>query len=92
MSAGAYTIWPPPAPRRSPSGALDRLKALYGVETEICGLEADTRRALRQERFLPVIQELEHWLRAKLETISQKTELAEAIRYALLALRRASSC
>jgi len=32
---------------------------------------------------LPLIQALEPWLRAKLTTISQKTKLAEAIRYAL---------
>ncbi len=30
-----------------------------------------------------MIQALEPWLRARLETISQKTKLAEAIRYAL---------
>jgi transposase len=65
------------------SEALDRIKALYAVEAEIRGLEADDRRALRQERSLPVIQALEPWLRARLETISQKTKLAEAIRYAL---------
>src|SRR5690606_138126 len=63
--------------------ALDRIKALYAIETEIRGLEPDARRAVRQERSQPLIQALEPWLRAKLETISQKTKLAEAIRYAL---------
>lgn len=65
------------------SEALDRIKALYAIEAEIRGLEADARRAARQAKSLPVIQALEPWLRAKLETISQKTKLAEAIRYAL---------
>ena len=31
----------------------------------------------------PILDELEPWLRAKLERISQKTKLADAIRYAL---------
>ncbi len=65
------------------SEALDRIKALYAIEAEIRGLEADARKALRQEKSLPVTTELEPWLRAKLTTISQKTKLAEAIRYAL---------
>jgi hypothetical protein len=63
--------------------ALDRIKALYAIEAEIRGLQPEARRALRQERSLPLIQAMEPWLRAKLETISQKTKLAEAIRYAL---------
>ena len=65
------------------SEALERIKALYAVEAEIRGLEAGARRTLRQERSLPVILALEPWLRASLERISQKTKLAEAIRYAL---------
>jgi transposase len=67
----------------APIATLDRIKALYAIETEIRGLEPDARRAVRQERSQPLIQALEPWLRAKLETISQKTKLAEAIRYAL---------
>ena len=65
------------------SEALDRIKALHAVEAEIRGLEPDARRTARQHRSLPVIQALEPWLRAKLTTVSQKTKLAEAIRYAL---------
>ena len=45
--------------------------------------EADERRAERQERSKPIVQALEPWLRAKLELVSQKSKLAEAIRYAL---------
>ena len=37
----------------------------------------------RQENSRPIIDDLESWLRAKLALISQKTKLAEAIRYAL---------
>ena len=56
---------------------------LSTLKLEIRGLEPDARRAARQHKSLPLIQALEPWLRAKLETISQKTKLAEAIRYAL---------
>ena len=52
-------------------------------ETEIRGHGADERRAVRQEKSLPILQDFEPWLRAKLTLISQKTKLAEAIRYAL---------
>ena len=65
------------------SEACERIKMIYAVETEIRGLAPDARRAIRQEKSLPLIAALESWLRAKLETISQKTKLAEAIRYAL---------
>ena len=38
---------------------------------------------VRQERSRPLAEALEPWLRGKLQLISQKTKLAEAIRYAL---------
>jgi transposase len=47
------------------------------------GRGADERRTVRQDRSRPIIDDLEPWLRAKLVLISQKTKLAEAIRYAL---------
>ncbi len=65
------------------SEALDRIAGLYALESEIRGRSADERRAIRQEKSRPIIDELEPWLRAKLALISQKTKLAEAIRYAL---------
>ena len=63
--------------------ALQRIAQLYAVEKDIRGRGPDERRAARQERSRPVLAELEPWLRAKLGLISQKTKLAEAIRYAL---------
>jgi transposase len=62
---------------------LERIKALYAVEAQIRGLAADKRRGARQHQSRPVLEAMEPWLRAKLQTISQKTKLAEAIRYAL---------
>jgi transposase len=65
------------------SEALKRIVDLYAVETQCRGRCADERRALRQEKSRPILEALEPWLRAKLDLISQKTKLAEAIRYAL---------
>lgn len=63
--------------------ALIRIAALYRIEDDIRGRSADDRRAARQERSRPLIEALQPWLREKLSLISQKTKLAEAIRYAL---------
>jgi transposase len=65
------------------SEALQRIAELYAVETESRGRSADERRTRRQEKSRPILDELEPWLRTKLSLISQKTKLAEAIRYAL---------
>jgi transposase len=63
--------------------ALTRIGALYAVEKDIRGRNADERRATRQIKSRPIVEALEPWLREKLALISQKTKLAEAIRYAL---------
>jgi transposase len=63
--------------------ALERIGALYAIEKEIRGRSAEERRAARQDRSRPLLADLEPWLREKLALISQKTKLAEAIRYAL---------
>jgi transposase len=65
------------------SEALKRIAALYAVETDIRGRSADERRMRRQEKSRPMLDALESWLQTKLGLISQKTKLAEAIRYAL---------
>jgi transposase len=63
--------------------ALTRIAKLYTIEGDLRGRSVDERRAARQERSKPLLDDLEPWLRAKLELISQKTKLAEAIRYTL---------
>jgi transposase len=65
------------------SEALERIAGLYAIESDIRGRGAEERRAVRQDRSRTIIDDLEPWLRAKLCLISQKTKLAEAIRYAL---------
>lgn len=65
------------------SEALERIAALYAIEAEIRGRSPDERGVIRQDKSRPIIEALEPWLRGKLALISQKTKLAEAIRYAL---------
>jgi hypothetical protein len=62
---------------------LVRIAALYRIEADIRGRSAEERRTVRQARSRPVIIALEPWLREKLALVSQKSKLAEAIRYAL---------
>jgi transposase len=63
--------------------ALARIAELYGIEAEIRGRSADQRRAIRQQRASPLVQSLKTWMEVKLAAVSQKGNLAEAIRYAL---------
>ena len=64
-------------------GALDRIGALYGIEDEARGKPPDERRRLRQHRSKPLLDDLHAWLAATRPKLSQKTDLAAAIRYAL---------
>jgi transposase len=65
------------------SEALARIAELYRIETEVRGFTADERRAVRHEKSRAITDALKPWLTDKLSLISQKTKLAEAIRYAL---------
>ena len=72
-----------PGPAPIASEALTRIAELYRIEGEIRGRSAEERGIVRQQRSRPLIAALEPWLRTKLQLISQKTKLAEAIRYTL---------
>lgn len=63
--------------------AIARIQQLYAVEDEIRGRSADDRRAVRQAKSAPLLADLKPWLSARLELISQKGDLAKAIRYVL---------
>jgi hypothetical protein len=63
--------------------ALARIAELYALEAEIRGRPADERRAARQQRAKPAIADLKTWFETKLGMVSQKSTIAEAIRYAL---------
>lgn len=63
--------------------ALERIGALYAVESDIRGRPADQRCAVRCERSRPLLDAMKTWFTQTLGRISQKSETAKAIRYAL---------
>ena len=63
--------------------ALKRIGELYKIEAEITGQSAETRRAARQNRAVPILDALRDWLTAQRRRLSSKNALAKAIQYAL---------
>jgi len=63
--------------------ALDRIGALYGIESEIRGKPPDERRAVRQARAGPLLDDLRAWLIGTTRQLSKKSDAAGAIRYTL---------
>src|SRR6202046_691964 len=63
--------------------ALDRIGALYGIESEIRGKPPHERRAARQARAGPLLDELRAWLINMTRQLSKKADAAGAIRYTL---------
>jgi transposase/transposase-like protein len=64
--------------------ALRRIGALYAIEEDIRGKAPQLRGAERQARAGPLIEAMRRWLDDTIKTLSQKSKLAEAIRYALV--------
>jgi transposase len=62
--------------------ALARIRKLYEIESNIRGQLPEQRKALRQEKALPIIEDLFAWLSATLLTVSKPSVLGTAIRYA----------
>lgn len=63
--------------------ALNRISALYKIESEIRGKPPDERRRIRQLHTQPLMHELNVWFEQTLARVSKKSELAVSIRYAL---------
>lgn len=63
--------------------ALRRIRALYEIEAEIRGQPPDARKAQRQARAAPLLEDMRAWLQAFLHRVSAKSELAGAIGYSL---------
>lgn len=60
---------------------LERIAALYAIESRIRGRSAEGRRAARQAESMPLIDTLKTWLETKLIAVSEKSAIAAAIRY-----------
>lgn len=63
--------------------AVKRIDALFDIEREINGLNAEERRAVRAERSVPVLADLEAWVRAERARLSRHAPVAKAMDYML---------
>ena len=61
--------------------AVKRFDAIFEIEREINGLDADTRRSTRQELARPLVTDLHDWLRAERARMSKHNPVAKAINY-----------
>jgi transposase len=63
--------------------ALDRIGALYKIESDIRGHSPDERQRYRREQTMPLLMGLKAWIDATLPKLSGKSDLAAAMRYGL---------
>ena len=61
--------------------AVKRIDAIFDIEREINGTDADTRRAVRQERSRPLVEALHTWLLDERARMSKHNSVAKAIDY-----------
>ncbi|MGY4473647.1 hypothetical protein ACVILL_001061 [Bradyrhizobium sp. USDA 3364] len=63
--------------------AVRRLDALFEIERAINGRSADERRAVRQERSKPLLDDMHAWLLRERETLSRSSEVLKPTNYML---------
>jgi transposase len=63
--------------------AVKRIDAVFDIEREINGLSADERLAARRARAVPLVTELEQWMRAERARLSRHSDVAKAMDYML---------
>ncbi len=63
--------------------ALQRIAALYAIESEIRGRPPDERREVRQARARPLLESLRAWLEGCLTKLSRKSDTTGAVKYTL---------
>ena len=63
--------------------ALERIAALFAIESSIRGRAPEQRAAIRKEHAQPRLEQLKVFLDTSLRQVSGKSALAKAIRYAL---------
>lgn len=60
-----------------------RLDVLFEIERAINGRNADERRAVRQERSKPLLDDMHDWLLRERETLSRSSEVLKPMNYML---------
>ena len=63
--------------------ALERIAALYRIESRIRGQPPEHRQRVRTEWSRPLVEAMQLWLELQLTRLPGRSKLAEAIRYAL---------
>jgi len=63
--------------------AVKRIDALFDIEREINGLSAEKRLLARRERSMPLLVELETWLREQRNKLSRSSNVLKPINYML---------
>ncbi len=63
--------------------AVRRLDALFEIERAINGRGADERRAVRQEKSKPLLEDMHVWLLRERENLSRSSEVLKPINYML---------
>lgn len=61
--------------------AVKRFDAIFEIEREINGMDAETRRGTRQELVRPLVTDLHDWLLAERARMSKHNPVAKAINY-----------
>ena len=63
--------------------AVKRIDTVFAIEREINGQPAEARLAVRQQRVLPLLNELEAWMRLERARLSRHADVAKAFDYIL---------
>ena len=63
--------------------AVRRIDAIFAVEREINGRQAEERLARRRADVAPLVADLDHWMRTERARVSRHAEIAKAIDYML---------
>lgn len=64
------------------AAALSHIQALYSIERETASLSVDERRAIRQQRSVPLLDDFREWLDQKIPIVPSSSALGKALRYA----------
>jgi hypothetical protein len=63
--------------------AVQRIDALFEIERSLNGLDAERRKAARQEQSAPLVANLHAWMREERAKLSRNNEVAKAMDYTL---------
>ena len=62
---------------------MRRIDLIFDAERELNGLAADRRLELRRSQIVPLIADLETWMREQRATLSRHNDIAKAMDYML---------